>query len=63
MGEGIADVLGFRTNSLYSIRGDDPEMVSTISTTPINEKLGVLFFSNEWEHRTGKCALSRVCIP
>ena len=41
MGEGIADVLGFRTNSLYSIRGDDPETVSTISTTPINEKLGV----------------------
>ena len=36
MGEGIADVLGFRTNSLYSIRGDDPETVSTISTTPIN---------------------------
>ena len=41
MGEGIADVLGFCTNSLYSIRGDDPETVSTISTTPINEKLGV----------------------
>ena len=41
MGEGIANVLGFRTNSLYSIRGDDHEMVSSISTTPINEKLGV----------------------
>ena len=41
MGEGIANVLGFRTNSLYSIRGDDHEMISTISTTPVNEKLGV----------------------
>ena len=41
MGEGIANVLGFRTNSLYSVRGDDHEMISTISTTPINEKLGV----------------------
>ena len=41
MREGIANVLGFRTNSLYSIRGDDHEMVSSISTTPINEKLGV----------------------
>ena len=41
MGEGIADVLGFRTNGLYSIRGDDHEMISTISSTPINEKLSV----------------------
>ena len=41
MGEVIANVLGFRTNSLYSIRGDDPEMISTISSTAINEKLGV----------------------
>ena len=41
MGEGIADVLGFHTNSLYSIRGDDHEMISTISSSPINEKLGV----------------------
>ena len=41
MGEGIANVLGFHSNSLYPIRGDDHEMISTISSIPINKKLGV----------------------
>ena len=40
MGEGVANVLGFRSNTLYPIRGDDQEMISTVSTIPINEKLG-----------------------
>ena len=42
MGEGIADGLGFRTNSLYSIRGDDHEMISTISSTPVVLKVEVI---------------------
>ena len=40
LGEGLANVLGFQSNTMYSIHGDDHEMVSNISSTPINEKLG-----------------------
>ena len=41
MCEGLANVLGFHSNTMYNIHGDDHEMVSNISSTPINEKLGV----------------------
>ena len=43
MGEGVANVLVFHSNTLYTIHGDDHEMVGNISSTPINEKLGVYY--------------------
>ena len=39
MGEGVANVLGFHSNTLYTIHGDDHELASNISSTPINENL------------------------
>ena len=41
MGEGVSNVLGFHSNTLYTIHGDGHERVGNISFTPINEKLGV----------------------
>ena len=41
IGEGLADVLVFHSNTAYPIYGDDYERSNTISTTPINDKLGV----------------------
>ena len=41
MGEGIANILGFHSNTVYPIHGDDYERLGTMSTKAINEKLGV----------------------
>ena len=41
VGEGLANVLGFHSNTAYPIYGDDYERSNTISITPINDKLGV----------------------
>ena len=57
MGEGVANVLGFHSNTLYTIHGDDHEMVGNISST---QDMGNLRLAGRMRPSAWYCAALRV---